>query len=59
MKNYVEYIKDFIKNELPKYEGNEVYGCELANLLTEKINVNGTVTFDRSKAMEYVKECFF
>lgn len=58
MQDYVEYIKEFIKDKLPEYEGTEVYCCDLGYTLTEGINADGTATYNRQEAMEYIKEWF-
>lgn len=58
MENFEQYCKDFINDNLDGYVGTDVYGCDLSHTLTEEINVNGTATFSRQKAMEYIKEWF-
>lgn len=56
IKSYVEYVKDFILENLPKYKGQEVYGCDLGYTITERINVDGSVTYNKQAAMEHIKE---
>ena len=56
--SYVEYVKDFILQNLPEYEGREVYGCNLGYIITEGINVDGSVTYNKQAAIEYIKEWF-
>lgn len=58
LKSYVEYVKDFIVDNLPEYEGKEVYACDLAYTITEGINVDGSATYSRQKAVDYIKEWF-
>lgn len=58
METFEQYCKDFINDNLDGCIGTDVYGCDLSYILTEEINVNGTVTFSRQKAMEYIKEWF-
>lgn len=58
MQNYVDYIKEFIEETLPEYEGTCLYACDLGYKLTEKINTNGTATFNRAEAIKYIKEWF-
>lgn len=58
MINYEEYCKSFIVDNLDAYVGTDVYGCDLSFTLTEEINVNGSATFSRQKAMDYIKEWF-
>lgn len=56
--SYVEYVKDFILENLPNYEGQTVYGCDLGYTITEGINADGSATNSKSEAMEYIKEWF-
>lgn len=58
IESYVEYVKNFIADKLPEYEGTEVYGCDLGYTITEGINADGSATYNRQKAMDYVKEWF-
>lgn len=58
METFEQYCKDFINDNLDDYIGTDVYGCDLSHTLTEEINVNGTATFSRQKAMDYIKEWF-
>ena len=58
METFEQYCKDFINDNLDGYIGTDVYGCDLSHTLTEEINVNGTATFSRQKAMDYIKEWF-
>lgn len=58
MENFEQYCKDFINDNLDGYIGIDVYGCDLSYTLTEEINVNGSATFSRQKAMDYIKEWF-
>lgn len=57
METFEEYCKNFIVDNLDAYVGTDVYGCDLSSTLTEEINVNGSATFSRQKAMDYIKEC--
>lgn len=56
MENFFEYCKDFIVDHLPDYEGQDVYACDLGMTITEGINTNGTATYSRQKAKEYIQE---
>lgn len=58
METFEEYCKSFIVDNLDAYVGTDVYGCDLSFTLTEEINVNGSATFSRQKAMDYIKEWF-
>ena len=54
--NFEEYVKDFVHRKLNDYIGTEVYGCDLGYKLTESENINGSITYNRYKAIEYIKE---
>lgn len=56
MLSYVEYVKEFIKDHLPGYEGQMVYGADLGYKITEGINTDGTATYNRIEAMDYIRE---
>lgn len=58
MTSYVEYVKEFINDNLPEYEGQSIYGCDLAYAITESINVDGTATYNTYEAKQYIKEWF-
>ena len=55
---FVDYCKDFAVGELDSMRNwdTEIYLCDLANSLTEAINVNGSATHCRYSAQEYIKE---
>ncbi|MDV3426400.1 MAG: hypothetical protein LIR50_04300 [Bacillota bacterium] len=54
----LETIKNFINDQLEAYEGQKVYACDLGYLLTEEINVNGSVHCSTYAAIETIKENF-
>lgn len=56
MKDFNEYCLEVIKDELPSMDGSSVYGCDLGHAITEEMNVNGTTTFSRAAAMDYIRE---
>lgn len=60
IENYVDYCKDFTINKLEENKGynNSIYGADLANTLTESINVDGSATYSSYEAKEYIKEWF-
>lgn len=57
-KNYLEYCKDFIIDNLEGYKNNVIHICDLGNYITEGINVDGSATYSTSEAKEYIKEWF-
>lgn len=54
--NFVRFCKDKIIDELPNYAGQEYYACDLGYTLTEDINANGSFTYSRELAKDYIKE---
>lgn len=56
--SFVDYCKDFAFGELNDMKdwNTQIYLCDLANRLTEEINVNGSATYCRYTAKEYIKE---
>lgn len=51
-----EELKQYLIDEIEGYEGQMVYGADLANLLTEGPNMNGTVEFSTYATIEKIKE---
>ena len=56
IKNFVRFCKDKIIDELSNYVGNEYYACDLAYILTEDINTDGSFTYNRELAKNYIKK---
>lgn len=58
MKTYIEYCKDHAIDELENLKdwGKMIYACDLGYELTDEINVNGSATFNRAAAREYIRE---
>lgn len=56
METLVEYCKDFIKDNIRDFEGQTHYACDVSSTVTESANCNGTLTYSRNKAKEYLKE---
>ena len=56
IKEFIPFCKEKINNELENYEGQTVYACDLGWLLTEDINANGSFTYSRELAEDYLKE---
>lgn len=54
MKEFTDYCRDFIIDNINDYKGEKVYGCDLYFTLCEGINANGTATFSRQLAKEYI-----
>lgn len=56
MDSYTEYCKNVILDNLDYWEGQTVDLCDLGWKLTETMNVNGSCTFSRQKALDYIHE---
>lgn len=56
MENFNDFCKQQIKDKLPEYVGSCVYMCDLGSKLTEGMNCNGTFTFSRNEAIDYLHE---
>lgn len=56
MKEFTDYCRDFITDNISYYQGQKVYGCDLGYTLCEGINANGTATYSRKEAKEYICE---
>ena len=53
---FVPFCKQFIEEHIDKYEGQSHCGYDIAGCLTEEMNVNGSFTYSREKAKDYIKE---
>lgn len=56
METLVDYCKDFIKDNIRDFEGQTHYACDFSFTITEKANSDGTLTYSRNKAKEYLSE---
>lgn len=56
MDSLKEYVVDFLDEKLDLYEDREVYGADLAYILCEEINCNGSVTFSNQLARDYLND---
>ena len=56
MKEFITYCKQYIYDHIDDYRGQKVYPCDLGFTLTEDPNCNGTLTYKRAEAIEYLKE---
>ena len=56
MKEFITYCKQYIYDHIDDYRGQKVYPCDLGFTLTEDPNCNGTLTYNRAEAIEYLKE---
>lgn len=56
METFFEHCRDFILEQLPEFEGNDVYACDLPMELTQGMNCDGTFTYSTKKAIELIHE---
>lgn len=56
MKNFNNYCRDFVIDNLSDYEGNTYYMCDLGSYITEGINVDGSATYNTEEAKKYIRE---
>lgn len=56
MKEFFTYCKDYVLDNLDGYKGQKVYLCDLGSTLTMGPNMDGTLTFSRADALDYLKE---
>ncbi|MBO5970756.1 MAG: hypothetical protein J6S14_19960 [Clostridia bacterium] len=54
--SYTEYCRNTILDELDYWEDQEVYPCDLGYKLTETMNANGSCTYSRKLALDYIAE---
>jgi len=59
MKSFIDYCKDYIEEHLVYFEDMDVYLSDLALDLTYGPNMDGSLTYDRSEAIEYLREWWF
>ena len=56
IKPFIPFCKEYIKEQLDKYEGQTYYACDLGNVLTEGITADGSFTYSRELAKDYLRE---
>lgn len=56
MEDFVTYCKNYVAEHLGEYEGQKLYFSDLGWAITECPNMDGSLTFSRAKAMDYLKE---
>lgn len=56
METFIDYCKQYIYDHIDEYRGQMVYPCDLGFTLTEEPNINGTLTFSREGAKDYIRE---
>lgn len=56
MKDFITYCKQYIYDNIDDYRGQNVYPCDFGFELTEGPNCNGTLTYSREEAKNYLRE---
>ena len=54
MKTLYELVKDYLIESVEKYEGQEVYGADLADLLTSNSQADGTIEYFTRGTLEKI-----
>lgn len=58
MENFVDYCKNYILENIENYKGRSEYGADFAYTLTEGPNCDGSLTYSRREAQEYLNEWY-
>lgn len=56
MESFNDYCKSYIKEHIHDYVGQSEYGADLCYTITQAPNMDGSLTYSRYDAMEYLKE---
>lgn len=56
MDTFLTYCRDYIKGNIHDYVGQVHYGSDLPFVITQGPNADGTLTYSRYEAMEYLRE---
>lgn len=56
MESFVEYCKNYIIDHIEGFEGYKTSGLDLKNEITQTMNCDGTATYSRNDAVEYLRE---
>jgi hypothetical protein len=59
MKDFSEFCKDYLFERLDEYEGRNMYACDMAYILCEGANCDGTMTYSRAEAIKYLCEWWY
>lgn len=54
--NWTTFIKRHLIESIENHEGSNVYGCDLAYLLTESVNADGTYFYSADKTKQHLKK---
>lgn len=56
MISFIDYCKNHIAEKIYDFVGSKHYGADFSFALTQEENTNGTLTFNRVAAIEYLNE---
>ena len=56
LEEFVEYCKQYIYDHIDGYRGQRIYLCDLGWTITEGPNYDGTLTYSRALALDYLRE---
>ena len=56
MESFIDYNKNYIKDNIRDYSGLTFYGSDFSHEITMPINCDGTCTYSRTKAFDYLHE---
>lgn len=56
METFESYCKNYILDNIDGYEGLTDYACEIGWRITQGPNADGTLTFSRAAALDYLRE---
>lgn len=59
MKSFSEFCKEYLFEQLGEYKGKSMYACDMAYILCEDANCNGTMTYSRAEAIKYLCEWWY
>lgn len=59
IEDFITYCKQYIYDHIEDYRGQSLYACDLGFTLTERPNCDGTLTYNRKEAEEYLKEWWY
>lgn len=59
MKSFSEFCKEYLFEQLDEYVGTTEYACDLAYKLCEGCNIDGSLTYCRQTAIEYLCEWYY
>ncbi len=58
MSNVLNFVKEVLIEELGNYEGESIYGADLAYTLLSEYNVNGSYTCNSYESIQWIQENF-